>query len=39
MSGKFFLVDLPPVANISVKKFLDALFYSQSATQSLPPNF
>jgi hypothetical protein len=26
-----------PVANISGKKFLDALFYSKSAPQSLPP--
>ena len=27
----------PPVANISGKKFLDVLFYSKSAPQSLPP--
>jgi hypothetical protein len=40
MSGKFFGDDFPPVANISGKKFLDALFYSKSAPQSLaPPNF
>jgi hypothetical protein len=48
MSGKFFLVCLeknifetsPPVANFSGKKILDALFYSESAPQSLaPPNF
>ena len=38
MSGKIFWDDLPPpLANISVKKFLDALFYSKSALQSLPP--
>ena len=27
----------PPVANFSGKKFLDALFYSESAPQSLAP--
>jgi hypothetical protein len=27
----------PPAANFSVKKFLDALFYSESAPQSLAP--
>jgi hypothetical protein len=45
MSGKLFLVCLeknifetsPPVANFSGKKFLDALFYSESAPQSLAP--
>jgi hypothetical protein len=39
MSGKFFGDDLPPVANISGKKFLDAIFYWKSAPQSLAPNF
>jgi hypothetical protein len=41
MSGKFLWDNLlPPVANFSGKKFLDALFYSKSAPQSLaPPTF
>ena len=34
---KIFEMTCLPVANISGKKFLDALFYSKSAPQSLPP--
>jgi hypothetical protein len=38
MSGKFFLRrPTPPRANISGKKFLDALLYTTSAPQSLAP--
>ena len=34
---KFSFETSPPVANFSRKKNLDALFYSESAPQSLPP--
>jgi hypothetical protein len=34
---KFWDLHPTPVANFSRKKFLDALFYSESAPQSLPP--
>jgi hypothetical protein len=38
MSGKFLWDNLlSPVANFSGKKILDALFYSKSVPQSLPP--
>ena len=39
MSGILFfeMTSPPPVANISGKKILDALFYSESAPQDLAP--
>ena len=37
MSGKFFGDDFPPVAKISGKKFLDALFIRKVPLKACPP--